>query len=400
MNIVFVCSEYPYHENQPTGGFGRYVEIIIKGLAAFNHKVTVLCRVEKKLPVINRDGATIVPLVVIGTPLLKLLVKLFPVRLSYRLVSFLEYPLLWSLTVWLTLKQLDSKKKIDIIEGGDFGAELFFYLLLEKNKPVTIVKLHTPTFVIRQFNNEPKTIFHFFMEPMERFCLHKATALNSPSKSLAKIVSKDIKRPVSVIIPYPVRKKKLKFKRKRKPYLSLYVGKFQHKKGIFFLLKAIPFIIKSIPQARFIFVGPDTIWQGRSTQKLMKDYIAEKNIEKNVTILRQCSQDELISLYQQAAVTVIPSLWENFPYACLEAMSFGSAVVASDTSGLKEIMTGKKIGLLVKPGDPRELATAVVFLLQHSRRRESMIKAAQRMVKSKYSEKKITRNTFLFYKRY
>lgn len=69
--------------------------------------------------------------------------------------------------------------------------------------------------------------------------------------------------------------------------------------------------------------------------------------------------DRLPAEYRNAAVCVIPSLYENFPNTCIEAMACGYAVVASAVGGIPEIITHGVDGLLVAPGRPDALAAAI-----------------------------------------
>lgn len=58
-----------------------------------------------------------------------------------------------------------------------------------------------------------------------------------------------------------------------------------------------------------------------------------------------------------------PSVWENFPNACLEAMSLGAPVVGSDSGGMSEIIEDGISGVLFKSGDATSLASALSGLL-------------------------------------
>jgi glycosyltransferase involved in cell wall biosynthesis len=69
----------------------------------------------------------------------------------------------------------------------------------------------------------------------------------------------------------------------------------------------------------------------------------------------------LPAVYAGAAVVVIPSLWENFPYTGLEAMAAGRAVGASAVGGIPEIITHEADGLLVPAGSPEALTVIERF---------------------------------------
>jgi glycosyltransferase involved in cell wall biosynthesis len=60
-----------------------------------------------------------------------------------------------------------------------------------------------------------------------------------------------------------------------------------------------------------------------------------------------------------ALAVVMPSLWEALPYAALEAMDRGRAVVGSAVDGLVDVLGSSGAGVLVPPGDPARLARAL-----------------------------------------
>lgn len=57
--------------------------------------------------------------------------------------------------------------------------------------------------------------------------------------------------------------------------------------------------------------------------------------------------------------TLLPSLKEGWPYAVLEAMGAGRAVIASDVGGIRDQLGGGQAGWLVPPQDPSALAAAI-----------------------------------------
>jgi glycosyltransferase involved in cell wall biosynthesis len=67
------------------------------------------------------------------------------------------------------------------------------------------------------------------------------------------------------------------------------------------------------------------------------------------------------SVYQQADLVVLPSISEAFPYAVIEAMLCGAAIVATDVGGVAEAL--QDCGVLVRPGRAQDLADAILLLL-------------------------------------
>jgi glycosyltransferase involved in cell wall biosynthesis len=72
------------------------------------------------------------------------------------------------------------------------------------------------------------------------------------------------------------------------------------------------------------------------------------------------SDDRMVELYAEAAVAVVPSLYEGFSLPAVEAMACGVPLVTTTGGALPEVVgTDGETGLLVAPGDPSALALAI-----------------------------------------
>lgn len=395
MRIVFISSEFTADKNEPTGGIGTYLLNITEGLVNLGHEMIVITlkkhkkTSDKKIKIVYVDW---------GKKFINWGRKILPFSLCQRILNFLEYPIFFSIGAFLKINEIEKKEKIDIIEGNDFGGELFFYLLFRKRRPPVVLRLHTPSFIIQRFNTEPRNLFYKILKFIETYCLKTADSLYSPTKSLAKIISQETNRRVNKIIPYPFRSTYFFKNIKRKQNLVLYVGKLQPKKGVVVLVKAIPGVVKKFPETLFLFVGPDTIWNGKSVKKVLQEICQKNNVSENTIFYKsEIKKDELYRLYRKATITVIPSLWENFPNVCLEAMSQGSVLIASNNGGLKEIIDNENNGLLFKTNNSKDLKEKIIRLIKNKYLREKMSKTAQKNVVDRYNSNKIVKETINYY---
>ncbi|MBR2564504.1 MAG: glycosyltransferase family 4 protein [Paenibacillus sp.] len=81
---------------------------------------------------------------------------------------------------------------------------------------------------------------------------------------------------------------------------------------------------------------------------------------------------EIRRAYHQADIVVIPTLFsEGTSYACLEAMSCGLPVIASNVGGLNDLIQDGFNGLLVPPGE-QALSAALARLVQNRAERERL----------------------------
>ena len=113
-------------------------------------------------------------------------------------------------------------------------------------------------------------------------------------------------------------------------------------------------------------------------------------IEEVVAGVRAC--------LHQCDVFLLPSLWENCPYSCLEAMAAGRAIVASDQGGMPELIRHGENGLLARSGDPAAYTAAVERLLLDPAERGRLGDAARRTVQTSFNDVHIATQSVEFYR--
>ena len=100
---------------------------------------------------------------------------------------------------------------------------------------------------------------------------------------------------------------------------------------------------------------------------------------------RWVGHDELLDLYQRAAVVVCPSRREGFGVVCAEAMAHGRPVVAAAVGGLRDLVVDGETGLLVPPGDVPALRAALERLLADPQLRRRLGTAARERAREAFS---------------
>jgi glycosyltransferase involved in cell wall biosynthesis len=99
-------------------------------------------------------------------------------------------------------------------------------------------------------------------------------------------------------------------------------------------------------------------------------------VADRVRFLGARPRSEVLGLLAAADVAVLPSAWENFPHAAVEALAMGTPVVATRVGGVPEIVQDGVNGLLVEPGDATAFGAAVERLLADDELRERFRRAA------------------------
>ena len=142
----------------------------------------------------------------------------------------------------------------------------------------------------------------------------------------------------------------------------LFVGRIVERKGVQYLIQAMPGILKKI-DAELIIVG------GGAPVPQLKTLAHELGIEKNVLFTGIIKAKDKDRYYRESDVFVLPACYDKYGdteglgVVLLEALSVGKPVVASAVGGIVDIVINEKTGLLVPEKDPQALADALVRIL-------------------------------------
>jgi len=96
-------------------------------------------------------------------------------------------------------------------------------------------------------------------------------------------------------------------------------------------------------------------------------------------------RDDVPALLRESDIFVLPSRSEAFPNGLIEAMAAGLPVVATAVGGIVELVRHGENGLLVRPGDSRDLANAIQQLVDDPRRAAALASQARRTIEARYS---------------
>jgi len=165
----------------------------------------------------------------------------------------------------------------------------------------------------------------------------------------------------------------------------LFVGRLIDLKGVDYLIKAAPKVIKRFPKARILLVG-----SGPRKDCLVK-LTRDLNLENNVVFIEQVPQNELLKYYYLADIFVLPSIvneegeTEGLGVVLLEAMACEVPVVGSGVGGIPDIIKDHETGLIAGQKDPDSLAEKIIKLLSNDRLRTKLIKNGKKLIEEKYS---------------
>jgi len=362
VKIAYISYEFP--PDTGFGGIGTYTYQISHALAKRGHYIEIFScsHEEQKLNIYLSDS-----------------IMLHRVKADRRLG--------FSKLIVEVFRQRNKVIDFDIVESPEYCAE---GLEIRKAFPLIpmVVKLHTPVFFIKKLNGfytkrslkkRIKNIIGWKTYDKENDTdyqlVKSADTICSPSVALREILKKEwhlneveiipnIFLPEPSFIDIPISAGDCK--------VITYVGRLDVRKGIQSLIKAIPVVLKKNPEVKFRFIGGDGNAPGNSGG--MKQYIlfVLHEYAQNLEFVGYIHRDKIPSYISDTGIFVMPSIWENYPYVCMEAMSAGKAIIASKNGGMKEMLSNVNGGILIDPLKPKEIARAILLLLQNPKVRVEM----------------------------
>src|SRR5581483_420073 len=112
--------------------------------------------------------------------------------------------------------------------------------------------------------------------------------------------------------------------------------------------------------------------------------ISALRLDGSVRLLGDQPRSAVVELLHQCTLFVLPSRFESFGMAVVEAMACGKAVVATRVDGVLEIIDDRKNGLLVEPDDPIGLADAISAFIADPNLRSRLGAAARERVNNRF----------------
>ncbi|RLF44328.1 MAG: glycosyltransferase family 1 protein [Thermoplasmata archaeon] len=234
--------------------------------------------------------------------------------------------------------------------------------------------------------------FISYVYPRYRLTISKANKIIAVSNAAKKFISYFTNKE-AIVIPNGVSIEKFKprarsYARKKAGVngspIILYVGRLVPKKGLDTLITSMKKIVEKYPHAKLYIAGKGNLLP------FLKTMTSILGIEKNVEFLGFVEENVLFYLYNSADVFVLPSITgESFGIVLLEAMASGLPIVASNVGGIAEVLENGEYGLLVEPGNSKELAKAIITVLENKDLRSKLAKEGRKVAEEKYAWEKV-----------
>ena len=167
------------------------------------------------------------------------------------------------------------------------------------------------------------------------------------------------------------------------PFL-LYVGRLTEVKGVRYLIKAMPNVLKHFAETKLLIIGKGEL------QQELKHMTESLAIQDKVIFAGAIPNIEIPKYYATADIFIGPSIHskggekEGFGLTFVEAGMSGCIVVASEVGGISDIIEHAKTGFLIKEKDPDQLAETITMIIAKMGNFENMKKAARETLCNKF----------------
>lgn len=315
--------------------------------------------------------------------------------------------------------------EFDVLEGPDYAADARMAVQLIPEIPF-VLKLHTPSILLLKFNyceSNASVLRKTFLyissllkgikpawgytpsgaayrlqvlkiDEVERTHALEADEIASPSRSLGSLLIKDWGLDAAKVnhIPYPYipTEQLWQIPVDTQTNIVTFIGRLEIRKGVLDLAQAIPQILRHYPHTKFRFVGAAE--PSPSPHLDMRQYLERilQPYHQSVEFTGVIAMKSIPAILATTDICVFPSLWENFPCVCLEAMAAARGIVGTDAGGMADMLDAGRVGKLIPPRSPKKIAEAVIELLADPKLRMKLGQLSRDRLLTEYSAERIS----------
>jgi glycogen synthase len=389
MNIAILSYEYPPETG--FGGIGTYSYYHARALVKLGHSVHVFAGSTRTgLFHSEHDGVRVTRVKTDGW--LQRLLRPARARECFWFHNRVET----AYAQYIAMRQVLERETFDIVEAPECGADAAAVSTLMR-VPVA-VRFHSPARLIMGTYQTPK-LDRELTAFVERIAINRARVRTSCSQFVADQVADTmgVPRPIHVI-PNGIdlelfdrdeaRDVRSRFGLPAGGLTVLFANRLEERKGIHLIGDIALRVMKRYPQVHFVLAGRDLF--GYVANRVMPR-IREQGLEDRFHVLGAIELADVRALLKRSDIFLLPSLWENCPYSCIEAMAAGLPIVSSDCGGMPELIADRTNGLLARNGDAESFAQGIEELIEAKALRERLGEAARRTVEQRLTDVEIAR---------
>lgn len=253
--------------------------------------------------------------------------------------------------------------------------------LLYNNKFPTVTRLSSLETLWNNFSFFSLTAF------LEKYTLSKTSIILSPSNFLIDELKKKYKLK-AYFLP-PLIEKIKNFRKKTKKKIIITFGSISPGKGSLSIEKTIDKIL-SINKNIYYY------WIGNVDKKFYSsNFFFEKKLKKKtkfhnrIKIINKLSREKLFSFIDKSEIIILPSLRDNSPNACLEALSMKKIIIARKNSGYDDLIKNNYNGFLFNKKEDHKIPILVSKILSLSKNRKNILKKNINNLNKQFCPKKV-----------
>ncbi|HSN84653.1 MAG TPA: glycosyltransferase family 4 protein [Polyangiales bacterium] len=269
------------------------------------------------------------------------------------------------------LRDLEPDFSPDLLEMEEsFGSA---GRVAKRSRIPVVTRLHGPWFLNGAALGAPRDEAFRHRVASEGAAIANAKALTSPCQDLLDRVRQQygLELAHGRVIPNPAPEVDASLRWKLSasdPDLLLFVGRFDRHKGGDLVIDAFAELAAKRPRLKLTFIGPDRgLEDGQGRTVGLPEYLSERlpdrSVRSRIQHLGQMPADQIPEWRRKARVTIVASRFEVFPMVVLEALAFGSPLVAASAGGIPEMVTHEENGLSFENGDAHDLANRLELML-------------------------------------
>lgn len=355
LRIAFATADYVTEQHFDCG-LGQYIHRTARALAKQGHEVHVVTLSEIDEAEFEHEGVT-VHRVMSGT-----IWRLINRLTRYRLATTI-YLLDFSWQLHRKLRQISTPRPLDLVQFPHSPFCGLFSILLLRCPHILRVSWHQPSW--NKLGGVRRTLDSRVVELIERLQLSRSPNIFVPCHSLQQVLANDaglervrvISSPIFIENEdwdYSVHDEQLKGRK----YL-LFFGRFELRKGLHVLAQALPRVLEQYPEAYAVLIGRD---MKTALASSMADYARALcgNFAERLIVMDQLQHSQLYPIIAGAHLVVLPSLIDDLPNACLEAMVLGKPVIGTRGISFDELIADGETGFLVSPDGADALAKTII----------------------------------------
>lgn len=222
-----------------------------------------------------------------------------------------------------------------------------------------------------------------------RKALLLAESVIAIDKKTYDAIKKYVPEANAALLPNPINTAKLPIYNGESKKQVVFLGWVIPTKGVTELIEAWNTVGKEYPDYELVVIG-----QSKS------EYLEALNNSvkvDNIKFTGEMPHERAMQTLAESEIFVLPSYTEGFPYAILEAMSLGKAVIASDVGAIPQMLDGE-CGILVKPQDTDSVISALKTVLSDKEFKNLIAVNAAEKVDSEYKIEKVYEQYRQFWK--